>query len=120
MEKLFLTIAYLIIAVLTVSSQNRYTDSLHSLLEKSSADTNRIKLLLGIAQAYYFSKPDSSLIYSDSAVKLSRQLNSLKGEIAASNFAGEALRSLSLRRPVRRYRKVLDLRVHIPRFPKRA
>ena len=93
-RKFFLTIGYFIISVFNVSSQNRYTDSLHLLLEKSSGDTNRIKLLLGIAQVYYFSKPDSSLLYSDSALRLSRELSSLKGEIEALNSAGESLRFL--------------------------
>src|SRR5688572_1806911 len=93
MKRLLLAIFYITISVYSVNSQN-HGDSLRALLQKSSADTNRIKLLLDIAQGYYFSKPDSSLIYSDSAVKLSRQLNSVKWEIASSNFAGEALRFL--------------------------
>ena len=94
MKKFFFTTVYFILAVFNVNSQNRYADSLHLLLEKSSADTNRIKLLLRIAEMYYFSKPDSSLLYSDSAIKLSRELGSLGDEIEALNSAGESLRFL--------------------------
>ena len=80
MKKVWFAITYFIITVFSASSQARYTDSLHVLLRKSSADTNRVKLLLSIAGAYYFSKPDSSLVYSDSAINLSRELHSVKGK----------------------------------------
>ena len=76
----------------SANTQSRFTDSLHLSLQRSSADTNRIKLLLEIAETYYFTKPDSSFIYSDSAIKLSRKLHSLRGEVAALNSAGESLR----------------------------
>ena len=68
------------------------TDSLKHLLERTSPDTNRVKLLMRVADIYYFSKPDISFIYSDSAAKLSRQLNFAPGEITALNNAGESLR----------------------------
>ncbi|HET6721545.1 MAG TPA: ATP-binding protein [Chitinophagaceae bacterium] len=113
MKKFLITIAYFIISVFNVSSQNRYTDSLHLLLERSSADTNRIKLLLGIAEVYYFSKPDSSLLYSDSAIKLSRELHSLKHEIDALSAAGESLRFLGdFPRALRMQMKALELARH--------
>jgi len=109
-KKIFFTTAYFIISVLNVSSQHRYSDSLHLLLEKSKADTNRIKLLLQIAQVHYFSKPDSSLLYSDSAIRLSVELESLKDEIEALNSAGESLRFLGdYPRALRMQMKALEL-----------
>ena len=92
MKKRFHTIIYFLLFAWFANCQDRSTDSLHLLLQRSSADTNRIKLLLEIAETYYFTKPDSSFIYSDSAVKLSRQLHSLRSEVTALNFAGESLR----------------------------
>jgi two-component system, NtrC family, sensor kinase len=110
LKKTFFIISCFIISVFSVNSQSRYTDSLHVLLQKSSADTNRIKLLLEIAQVYYFSKPDSSLLYSDSAIKLSRELQSLKSEITALNSAGESLRFLGdYPRALRMQMKALEL-----------
>jgi len=94
MKKGLFTTIFFIVFAFVVNSQSLYADSLRLLLQKSSVDTNRIKLLLRIAETYYFSKPDSSLIYSDSAVKLSRQLHSLSGEVTALNSAGESLRFL--------------------------
>ena len=92
MKTRLFTIIYFMLFACFVNGQSRFTDSLHLLLQRSSADTNRIKLLLELAETYYFTKPDSSFIYSDSAVKLSRQLHSLRGEVAALNSAGESLR----------------------------
>src|SRR5688572_25672712 len=94
MKRLLLLFFYVFISAFTVNSQDRVADSLLLLLQKSSVDTNHVKLLIRIAQVYYFSKPDSSLIYSDSAFKLSRELSYVKGEIESSNSAGESLRFL--------------------------
>ncbi len=92
MKRRLFTIVCFILFTCVVNSQDHFTDSLHLLLQESSADTNRIKLLLEIAEEYYFTKPDSSFIYSDSAIKLSRQLHSVRGEVTALNSAGESLR----------------------------
>ena len=69
-------------------------DSLASLLTHSKRDTNRVNLLLDIADAYYFTKPDSCLLYAEQALSLSRELNYERAEGIALNTAGEALRFL--------------------------
>ena len=93
-KRFLLAIVCFTLSVFAANSQHRYVDSLRLALQRSSDDTNRIKILLSIGQAYYFSKPDSSLFYSDSAIKLSRKLRSVRGEIEALNSAGESLRFL--------------------------
>ncbi|MBZ5858347.1 tetratricopeptide repeat-containing sensor histidine kinase [Flavihumibacter profundi] len=64
------------------------------LLENSKPDTNRVNLLLELADQYYFNKPDSCLFLSKQAIELSRKLSYSKGELMALNKAGEALRFL--------------------------
>ena len=78
----------------TSRGQNQYTDSLLSLLKTQPADTNRLKLMLNVADRYYFNKPDSCLVLSEQAMQLARELRFTKGEIWSLNQAGEALRFL--------------------------
>jgi signal transduction histidine kinase len=64
------------------------------LLEKAPRDTNRLELLLHIADGYYFSKPDTSLLFSMKALDLARELRHTLGIALALNKAGESLRFL--------------------------
>lgn len=57
-------------------------------------DTTRINLLLELAYAYYFSKPDSCLSFAEEALSLARKLRTTNSLVAALNCAGEALRFL--------------------------
>ena len=96
--------------MLPVNGQRINTDSLRQRLQQSQQDTNRVKLLLVLSLDYYFSKPDSSFIYSDSAIKLSKELNYISGEIKALNNAGESLRFLGdYPRSLRMQFRALDL-----------
>ena len=76
------------------NAQNQEADSLKQLLEKAPRDTNRVELLLNIAKIYYFSKPDTSLLFSIKALALSREIHSTVGKVIALNMAGESLRFL--------------------------
>ena len=76
----------------TIHAQNQSADSLNQLLKISNADTNRVNLLLKIAQTYFFSKPDTCLFYSEEALELARKLHFISGEVTALNVSGEALR----------------------------
>ncbi len=76
------------------NAQNRRADSLKQLLEKAPRDTNRLELLVKIADIYYFSKPDTSLLFSIKALDLARELHHTVGKIIALNRAGESLRFL--------------------------
>ena len=52
-------------------------------------DTATVKKLIGTAQRYRFFKPDSSVVFAEKALQLSRSINFRKGEIAAHNTLGE-------------------------------
>ncbi len=79
---------------LALNAQRLSTDSLLRLLRLTTRDTNRVNLLIKLGDVYYFTNPDISFFYSDSAASLSRQLSFVKGEIKALNNAGESLRFL--------------------------
>jgi signal transduction histidine kinase len=80
--------------VLISNAQYQRADSLRQLLEKAPRDTNRVEMLLEIADIYYFSKPDTSLLFSIKALDLSREIHSTVGIVLALNRAGESLRFL--------------------------
>ena len=93
--KLFFKILFLVAAFnLNAGAQNRTADSLIQLLEKTPPDSNRVNLLLETAEAYFFSKPDSSIIYSLQAGELAKNLRLSVAEIAALNRSGECFRFL--------------------------
>ncbi|HET9432122.1 MAG TPA: tetratricopeptide repeat protein, partial [Chitinophagaceae bacterium] len=91
MKNIFFLI-FLLISAMKLPGQSREVDSLIKLLEKAPADTNRVKLLLNLANKFYFYKPDSSLEYSEKALKLSRDLKYNNGIVISLNLAGEARR----------------------------
>jgi signal transduction histidine kinase len=75
------------------NAQNvRAVDSLNKLLERASQDTDRVKLLLHKAEAYFFTKPDSTRVIGEEAMKLARELNFLNGQVKALNTVAEAYR----------------------------
>ena len=91
--KLFFKILFLVAVFnLNTGAQNHTADSLIQLLEKAPPDSNRVNLLLETAEAFYFSRPDSSLRYSLLARSLAKELHMATAEIAALNSAGEATR----------------------------
>ena len=102
---------------LNAVAQSRSVDSLKQLLIKAPPDSNRVNMLLGIAETYYFSVPDSCLVYSLQARELAKKLQLAAAEARALNFSGEALRFKgdypgSLRMQfdaLKLYRKIKDL-----------
>jgi hypothetical protein len=62
MKNIFI-LFFLFISAIKLLAQSRETDSLIKLLERAPADTNRVKLILNIANKLYFYKPDLSLEY---------------------------------------------------------
>ncbi len=76
------------------NAQNQRIDSLKQLLERAPRDTHRVELFMGIAESYFFTKPDSCLAFSEKALELARELYFIQGEVYALNEAGEALRFL--------------------------
>ena len=83
---------FLLISATQLPGQSTEADSLVKLVDKAPGDTNRVELLLNVANKFYFHKPDLSLEYSEKALKLSRDLNYNNGIVNSLNLAGEAKR----------------------------
>ncbi|HMK19581.1 MAG TPA: ATP-binding protein [Chitinophagaceae bacterium] len=64
-------------------------DNSDKTLSQHAKDTNEVKRLIGIADEYRFSKPDSSVIIAEEALSLARQLNFVRGEGQALITLGE-------------------------------
>ncbi len=94
MKGLISSILILCVFCTVLNAQSQKTDSLRQLLETAPKDSNRVNLLLEIADVYYFSKPDTSLILTKEALNLSRDLKYSIGELSSLNLAGECLRLL--------------------------
>ena len=94
MRFIFVSILFFTGLSITVNGQNQFTDSLKQLLKTAPADTSRIALLLDIATSYFFSKPDSCLLFSVEALTLSKNLHRTTDKVRALNISGEALRFL--------------------------
>ena len=87
-------VSLLLFTAMIPFSKGQSSDSLKLLLEKTPQDTNRIKLLLQIAENYFFSKSDTCLFFAEKARHLSKKLHFINGEVHALNMAGESLRFL--------------------------
>ena len=74
--------------------QDLNLDSLKTVLKNSKKDTNQVKLLLTIADEYYFNKPESCLLYANKALLLVRDINFSREQGNTLNTIGEALRFL--------------------------
>ena len=74
-------------------SQNRVheIDSLRHELSIGVQDTSRVLTMTGLANAYKFYKPDSSLYYAQQALALARQIKYPKGEFQALFMMGFTL-----------------------------
>src|SRR6187549_3844987 len=90
--KNILFLFFLFSSVTKLPGQSTETDSLIKLLEKAPGDTNRVKLILNIANKLYFYKPVLSLEYSEKALQLARDLNYNRGIVGSLNLAGESYR----------------------------
>ncbi|MEO7445628.1 MAG: ATP-binding protein [Ferruginibacter sp.] len=85
---------FIFLVFITVNSvgQDPVVDSLSNLLNKSAADTNRVRILLNLSNQFYFKSPVKSLGYSKKALELSRKLKFSNGIGASLNLAGESFR----------------------------
>ena len=92
--KYFFVITLMAAFNLPSDGQMHRADSLKQLLVNAEPDSNRVKLLLQTADFYYFSKPDSCLLYSLEARKLANNLQLPYMEITSLHKAGESLRFL--------------------------
>lgn len=87
----------MLLLVVTPTSKGQslsHVDSLKQAARNRPPDNDRLKILQEIANYYFFSKPDSALIYSTYTLTLARALKSTEGEVEALNNSGEALRMM--------------------------
>ena len=91
MKNIFILL-FLFISAIKLPGQSKEVDSLIKQLEKAPVDTNRVKLILSIANKLYFYKPDLSLEYSEKALKLANDLDYNNGIVSSLNLAGESYR----------------------------
>jgi two-component system, NtrC family, sensor kinase len=94
MKVMFHSILFICVFSIMATGQNSPIDSLERAIASSAVDSNRVKLVLKLADKYYFTKPDSCLLYAEQALDLSRSLHLVNSEITSLNYAGEALRFL--------------------------
>src|SRR6186713_640492 len=91
MKNIFI-LFFLFISTIKLPGQSKEVDSLIKLLEKTPADTNRVELILNIANKLYFYQPGLSLEYSEKALKLASDLDYKNGIVSSLNLAGESYR----------------------------
>ncbi|MEO6732336.1 MAG: ATP-binding protein [Ferruginibacter sp.] len=94
MRYFFSTLFFVVLLLTNAIGQDANTDSLKKALYKAAPDSNKVELLFEIADAYYFSRPDSCLAYSLQARNVAKNLQMNVAEIRALNYSGEALRFL--------------------------
>jgi two-component system, NtrC family, sensor kinase len=70
--------------------QDNYTDSLRQALFTANEDTNKVRILIAFGKLYQWSYPDSSIIYSRTALQLAQKLNFVEGEIGSYEKEAEA------------------------------
>jgi len=72
---------FLFLAGTTVRSQIRHrVDSLNEVIARSKPDTNRVNTLLELEFEYQYAHPDSTLMYANEALQLSKKIGYVKGE----------------------------------------
>ncbi|GAC1481246.1 MAG: hypothetical protein NVS1B13_03060 [Flavisolibacter sp.] len=74
---------FLVFLALSGLAQSKTTDSLKTELAFSRADTNRVNILVSLANYYKFEHPDSAILFGQQGLTLSRKLNYPPGEAGA-------------------------------------
>ena len=80
MTKILFLIFCSSIVLFGVGQNSRGVDSLMNILkEDNTADSNRVRTLLNLAEAIIYNHPDSSMKYTDEAMRISREITWQKG-----------------------------------------
>jgi hypothetical protein len=87
----FLLVIGLLLQPGSVKAQSREIDSLKQLLSIEQHDTTKIKLWNLLSVCYFFSRPDTALLYAQKGLILSRKVQFKKGEIESLRMSGIAL-----------------------------
>ena len=83
MRKILATFFLLISFALSVSAQNRDTDSLNRVLKQSKNDTDRVLVMAVLGRSYGNTLPDSAMYMEEQALHLSQRIHYPRGEVRA-------------------------------------
>ncbi|MGN6398849.1 MAG: tetratricopeptide repeat-containing sensor histidine kinase [Flavisolibacter sp.] len=86
--------AVIIFSVANSYAQTHNIDSLQQLLKTEKKDTTRVMLLAGLADAYMYSKPDTSLVLAQQALSISKKKGYTKGEAESLTGIGHIFTNL--------------------------
>lgn len=78
----------------SIAQSAKTADSLNDALVKTGQDTSRVKVLLKMADLYFFTMPDKARQFAEEALALSGKLDYSRGRVRSLNQLGEALRFL--------------------------
>ena len=80
MPKSFFLIVYCIVSHCCFAQQSKEVDSLRNILERDKTeDSSRVRTLLNLAFAIIYDKPDSSMVYTDEAIRSTFKIKWQKG-----------------------------------------
>ena len=95
--------------VLPQSTQSTAVDSLMQLLVSPQADTSRVLLLCQLSDQLWTQRTDSAAVYARKALALARRTGYRRGEGAALNRLGAALRESNLARALEVFQQSLRI-----------
>ena len=93
----------------SISTQSRAVDSLVHLLARAQPDTVRVLLLCQLSDQLWTQRTDSAAVYARKALALARRTGYRRGEGAALNRLGAALRESNLARALEVFQQSLRI-----------
>ncbi|GAA3979434.1 hypothetical protein GCM10022407_25810 [Hymenobacter antarcticus] len=93
----------------SIPAQSRAVDSLTHLLARAQPDTTRVLLLCQLSDQLWTQRTDSAAVYARKALALARRTGYRRGEGAALNRLGAALRESNLARALELFQQSLRI-----------
>lgn len=91
MKKLISCCVFLYSINFCFSQNPGIADSLQRILQQAKTDTDKVWAMHNLAFNYMYNKPDSSMLYAQKALALSKKAGYVKGEIRSMNDIGNTL-----------------------------
>jgi two-component system NtrC family sensor kinase len=89
MKKIAFTLALLALFI-NANAQRKVIDSLRAALSKTTVDTTRMNILKNLGNAYFISRPDSSIIFGQQAYELAVKYNDVLNQAKILNSVANA------------------------------
>jgi len=83
--KRLLALSLLIFTFFTATAQKTQIDSLRLVLSQAKTDTTRFEALRSLDNAYYLSKPDSSILFGQECYLLAKKNNWVLNQLKSCN-----------------------------------